>query len=134
MNDFNLVKSHWKNDATGLANRKANITSFMVLGAAIGCLITLYLNDRLGRLRTWQLGVVVWATGLFVQIFSSGIYGLLLFARIWSGLGAGALTVVAPIYLSEISPARTRGVAVSMTMVMLLAILALGKWQKSPSD
>ncbi|KAJ9322475.1 hypothetical protein DTO027B5_7982 [Paecilomyces variotii] len=124
--DYNLVKSHWTHDPTGLANRKANITSFMVLGAAFGCLLTLNLTDRLGRLRTWQLGVIVWATGLFVQIFSSGIYGLILFARIWSGLGAGALTVVAPIYLSEISPAKTRGVAVSMTMVMLLAILALG--------
>lgn len=126
MKDYNLVKSHWTHDPTGLANRKANITSFMVLGAAFGCLLTLNLTDRLGRLRTWQLGIIVWATGLFVQIFSSGIYGLILFARIWSGLGAGALTVVAPIYLSEISPAKTRGVAVSMTMVMLLAILALG--------
>lgn len=91
-NDFNLVASHWTHDPTGLANRKANITSFNVLGAAFGSLLALFFNDRLGRLRAWQLAVLVWATGLFIQVFSSGIYGLLLFARIWGGLGAGALT------------------------------------------
>lgn len=100
--DFNLVSSNWENDPTGLANRKANITSFNVLGAAFGALFALDLNDRLGRLNAWRLGALVWASGTFIQVFASGIYGLLLFARIWSGLGAGLLTVVVPVYLSEI--------------------------------
>ncbi|RAK78429.1 putative MFS quinate transporter [Aspergillus fijiensis CBS 313.89] len=125
-NDYNLVRSHWEHDAAGLANRKANITSFNVLGAAFGALFSLDLNDRLGRLPAWRLACLVWASGLFIQIFSSGIYGLLLFARIWGGLGAGALTVVAPLYLSEIAPAKTRGLVVSTFMVILLLILAMG--------
>ncbi|KAL4976995.1 general substrate transporter [Aspergillus desertorum] len=124
--DFNLLDSNWTNDETGLANRTANISSFNVLGAALGALISLDLNDRLGRLRSWQLGCVVWMSGTFIQVFASGIYGLLLFARIWGGLGAGALTVVTPLYLSEIAPARTRGLVVSIYMVVLLAVLALG--------
>lgn len=61
-----------------------------------------------------------------MQVFSSGIYGFLLFARIWGGLGAGALTVVSPLSLSEIAPARTRGMVVSMYMVCLLSFLSLG--------
>ncbi|KAI9932218.1 hypothetical protein MW887_009728 [Aspergillus wentii] len=126
MEDFNLLSSNWKNDPTGLTNRKANITSFSVLGAAFGALSGLDLNDRLGRLQSWRLAVLVWAIGYFIQIFSSGIYGLLLFARIWSGLGAGLLTVTTPLYLSEIAPARTRGMVVSMYMVILLGILTLG--------
>jgi MFS family permease len=89
MIDFNLIKSHWKNDPTGLTNRTANITSFNVLGAAFGALAGLDLNDRLGRLISWRLACLVWAIGTFIQIFSSGIYGLLLFARIFAGLGAG---------------------------------------------
>jgi MFS family permease len=87
---------------TGLANRRANIASFNVLGAALGALISLDLNDRLGRLRSWRLACLIWASGTFIQVFASGIYGLLLFARIWGGLGAGGLTVVTPLYLSEI--------------------------------
>ncbi|OJJ45730.1 hypothetical protein ASPZODRAFT_159978 [Penicilliopsis zonata CBS 506.65] len=125
-NDFDLNASQWVHDATGLANRLANITSFNVLGAVFGALMALALNDRLGRLKTWRLAAIIWATGTFVQVFSSGIYGLLLFARVWGGLGAGMLTVVAPLYLSEVAPARTRGLVVGVYMVILLGILALG--------
>lgn len=128
VNDFNLVKSHWKHDPTALVNRNANITSFNILGAAFGALSGLILNDYLGRVRSWRLGCLVWASGLFVQVFSSGIYGLILFARIWSGLGSGLLTVTTPLYLSEIAPTRTRGLVVSVYMVNLLVILTLGEY------
>ena len=127
--DFNLVKSHWKGDATGLANRTANITSFGVLGAAFGCFFALLLDTlRWGRITSWRLYAGVWASGLLVQVFSSGIYGLLLFGRIFGGLGAGALTVVTPIYLSEVTPARSRGWIVSLYMVFLLSFLSLGAY------
>lgn len=107
-------------------NRKANITSFGVLGSTFGSLLCLVINDRLGRLRTWRLSVIIWASGLIVQIFSSGIYGLLLFARIWAGIGAGGLTVVTPIYLGEIAPSRSRGTTISIFQVFLLSLLAIG--------
>ncbi|EFQ30371.1 uncharacterized protein GLRG_05515 [Colletotrichum graminicola M1.001] len=125
-NDFGLVASAWKGDESGLADRKANISSFGVLGAAFGSLIALAVNDRLGRLRSWQLLVAVWITGTLMQVFSSGILGLMLFARIWGGIGAGGLTVVAPLYLSEIAPAKSRGMVVSIYMVVLLSILTIG--------
>lgn len=117
---------------SALASRKANITSFAVLGAAFGSLIALFLNDRLGRLRSFQLSVVIWGSGILMQVFSSGNYGLMLFARLWGGLGAGALTVVAPLYLSEIAPARSRGMIVSIYMVMLLSFLSLGALHSFP--
>lgn len=118
-------------DPAGLANRTANISSFGVLGAAFGAIIALGLTDRLGRLRCWQLFVAWWATGIVMQAFSSGILGLMLFGRIWGGLGAGGLTVVAPLYLSEIAPARSRGMVVSIYMVILLSFLTIGKLRKS---
>lgn len=59
--------------------------------------------------------------------FSSGITGLMLFARIWGGLGAGGLTVVTPLFLSEIAPTKNRGMIVSIYMVVLLTFLMLGK-------
>ncbi|KAK5702751.1 hypothetical protein LTR97_003697 [Elasticomyces elasticus] len=124
--DFNLVKANWKDNPSGLANRQANISSFGVLGAAFGSLIALLLNDRIGRLRTYQLAICVWATGILMQIFSSGILGFMLFARIWGGLGAGGLTVTAPLFLSEIAPAKKRGLVVSLYMVVLLSFLSLG--------
>lgn len=130
-NDFDLNSAQWKNNATGLANRTANITSFGVLGAAFGAVLALCLTDRMGRLRCWQFFIALWASGIFMQVFSSGIYGFMLFARIWGGLGSGGLTVVAPLYLSEIAPARSRGTIVSIYMVQLLTWLSVGEWKAS---
>ncbi|KAJ5392399.1 hypothetical protein N7509_007889 [Penicillium cosmopolitanum] len=124
--DFNLIAEHWEDDPSGLADRKANISSFGVLGAGFGSLLALVITDRLGRLRSWQLFILLWASGTLMQIFSSGIIGLMLFARIWGGLGAGGLTVVAPLYLSEIALAKSRGTVVSMYMVVLLSFLTIG--------
>ncbi|TDZ60915.1 Quinate permease [Colletotrichum trifolii] len=124
--DFGLVASLWTGNESGLADRKANISSFGVLGAAFGSIMALALIDRLGRLRTWQVFVAVWMSGCLVQVLSSGLLGLMLFARVWGGLGAGGLTVVAPLYLSEVAPAKSRGMIVSIYMVVLLSFLTLG--------
>lgn len=126
--DFYLSAGKWVDNPSGLASRKANITSFGVLGAAIGSLIASALTDRLGRLRCWQMLALLYMSGYVMQIFSTGIYGFLLFARIWGGLGAGGLTVVGPLYLSEIAPAKSRGMIVSVSMVFLLTFLSLGLW------
>ncbi|KAH8194773.1 hypothetical protein TruAng_011056 [Truncatella angustata] len=124
--DFGLSSKLWVGDAAGLASRKANISSFGVLGAAIGSILAVLVTDRLGRLRAWQICSVIWMSGYLMTIFSSGILGFLLFARIWGGLGAGGLTVVAPLYLTEIAPAKSRGMIVSIYMVFLLTFLMLG--------
>ena len=124
--DFGLESSRWKDNPSGLADRKANISSFGVLGAAFGAFLAVAICDKLGRLRSWQIFTLTWMSGLLMQIFSSGILGFMLFARIWGGLGAGGLTVVAPLYLSEIAPAKSRGAVFSMYMVALLTFLSLG--------
>jgi MFS family permease len=124
--DYGLQKSHWVGNATGLANRTANITSFGVLGAAFGALIAYALNDKIGRLWSFRLAILLWASGTLMQVFSSGIFGFLLFARIWSGLGSGGLTVVSPLFLSEVAPTKSRGMIVSIYMVVLLSFLTLG--------
>lgn len=98
-----------------------------MLGAAFGSLAAIFLNDRIGRLKTYQLAIGIWATGILMQIFSSGIYGFMLFARILGGLGAGCLTVTAPLFLAEIATAKNRGLMVSLYMVVLLTFLTLGK-------
>ena len=125
--DFDLIPEHWEHDPGALADRRANISSFGVLGAAFGSILALAVTDRFGRLQSWQFFVLLWASGIFMQVFSSGILGLMLFARLWGGLGAGGLTVVAPLYLTEIAPAKTRGMVVSIYMVILLTILMVGK-------
>lgn len=112
MNDYDLNPSQWTDDASGLASRKADITSLGVLGACFGSLLALTMTDRIGRLRSWQALTLVYMSGFLMQVFASGVYGFLLFARVWAGLGAGGLTVVGPLYLSEVAPAKSRGMIV----------------------
>ncbi|KND91007.1 Quinate permease [Tolypocladium ophioglossoides CBS 100239] len=126
LSDFSLVKGRWTGSPSDLASRRAVITSLGVLGAAIGAIMAVAVTDRIGRLRTWQLFTMLWMTGFFTVTFSSGNVGLLMFARIWGGVGAGGLTVVAPLYLSEVARARSRGMVVSIYMVVLLSFLMLG--------
>ncbi|KHN93976.1 Sugar/inositol transporter [Metarhizium album ARSEF 1941] len=126
LTDFGLNKGRWTGDPSQSAVRRAVVSSLGVLGAAIGAGMAIYVTDAIGRLRTWQIFTLVWMTGFFTVAFASGNVGVLLFARIWGGIGAGGLTVVAPLYLSEIAKARTRGMIVSVYMVVLLTSLMLG--------
>lgn len=129
MEDFGLVKGRWTNNASQLANRRATVSSLGVLGAAIGAGMAVFVTDVVGRLRTWQVSTLLWMTGFLTVAMASGNIALLLFARIWGGIGAGGLTVVAPLYLSEIAKARNRGMIVSAYMVILLTTLMSGKWR-----
>lgn len=126
LHDLGLIGRQWEGRRHELIARKANITSFGVLGAAFGAIIALAITDKLGRLRTWQTFMAVWMTGFFITTFSSGIMGLLLFSRLFSGVGAGGLTVVAPLYLTEIARSKSRGMVVSVYMVLLLSFLMFG--------
>lgn len=125
--DYGLSRRLWGGTREELISTKANITSFGVLGAAFGAIVALAITDRIGRLRTWQTFMAIWMTGFFITIFASGILGLLLFSRLLSGLGAGGLTVVSPLYLTEIARSKNRGMVVSVYMVLLLSFLMFGK-------
>lgn len=128
MEDFQLVRGRWSGNTSTFAARRATVSSLGVLGAAIGAGMAVYVTDVIGRIRTWQLFTLLWMTGFFTVTFASGNLGLLLFARIWGGVGAGGLTVVAPLYLTEIARARNRGMVVSIYMVILLVTLMLGTY------
>ncbi|PHH92547.1 hypothetical protein CDD83_6945 [Cordyceps sp. RAO-2017] len=124
--DFHLTRGRWTGSPSQLASRRAIVTSLGVLGAALGAVVAVAVVDRIGRLRAWQVFAALWMTGFFAATFSSGRLPLLLFARIWGGLGAGGLTVVAPLYLTEIAPSSSRGMVVSVYMVILLSFLMAG--------
>jgi len=86
---------------------------FGVLGVAFGSIIAIFLNDRLGRHRAYRVYVTIWAISILMYIFSSKILRLMLFARIFDGLGSGGITVYAPMFLSEIAPAKSRRFVIS---------------------
>ena len=101
----------------------ANTLGFTVAAALIGTIIGALgaskPSDKLGRRRTLHWVAVFY----FVSAVGCGIawnwYSLLAF-RLLGGLAVGASSVVAPMYIAEISPARFRGRLVAVTQLNIV--------------
>ena len=100
---------------------------FTVAGALIGTVVGALLAgkpaDLLGRRASLTLIAVLY----FVSAVGSGLawdwYSFLLF-RFLGGIGVGGASVVSPMYIAEISPARYRGRLVAVTQLnIVLGIL-----------
>ena len=67
------------------------------------------LCDRIGRLWATRQLCLLWILGIVIFLTNNGRLGQVYAGRFIAGLGIGQTTVVAPIYLSEISPKSVRG-------------------------
>jgi SP family galactose:H+ symporter-like MFS transporter len=88
------------------------ITSWVTLGALAGALVAGTLADELGRRRTVILAAALFAAGAVIEAAAPGSW-ILLIGRLVVGFGVGVASVAAPLYASEMAPARLRGTFVS---------------------
>ena len=79
-----------------------------LLGTVIGSLIAGIPAKRFGRKRTLQIIAVLFIVAALGCAFVSA-WGLFIVFRIIGGVAVGASSVIAPMYISEISPAAIRG-------------------------
>ena len=98
-----------------------------LVGSIIGVACAGVLSDWLGRKRTLLLAAVLFSVSAIGCCVCRGFADLVLY-RIVGGLGIGIVSIVSPMYISEISPARIRGTMVSLyqlavTLGLLLAYL-----------
>lgn len=95
-----------------------NVAS-MLLGCALGAFVAGRLADILGRKRTLLLAAVFF----IVSAYGSGIAGSsteFVVYRIIGGLAVGAASVLAPVYISEVTPAHLRGRLSSLQQIMII--------------
>ncbi|KIN08864.1 hypothetical protein OIDMADRAFT_188553 [Oidiodendron maius Zn] len=95
-----------------------NFVSIVYIGYAVGAALSFFINDRIGRLWSYRLYIVIYIIGQLVATFAPGLAGLYA-SRIISGLGIGALTVIGPMAIVEIAPAEIRGLLASWFVVCL---------------
>ena len=93
--------------------------SCATLGSAAGAVIGGYVSDRLGRKKTLALTAIIFAFGSIGTAIPTTITQFDVF-RIIGGIGVGLASVVAPMYIAEISPADLRG---RLVLIDQLAIL-----------
>ena len=82
-----------------------NMVAVLEIGAFITSLLAAPLADNYGRRITLRSGALVFTIGGAIQTCTNGFW-IMILGRILSGFGVGQLSMVVPIYQSEISPAE----------------------------
>ncbi|KAJ5368872.1 Major facilitator superfamily domain general substrate transporter [Penicillium cataractarum] len=84
------------------------VVAVYIAGEAGGALTQTFIGDKLGRIRFMQLMCVIVTIGTIIQTASVNI-GMFLAGRALAGYAVGGMVATVPIYLSEISDPRFRG-------------------------
>jgi len=87
--------------------------SIALIGTVLGALLGGIPSDRIGRKMTLFWIAVLYLISALGSALSTNWYLFMVF-RFLGGLGVGASSVAAPMYISEISPANRRGRLVAM--------------------
>ena len=92
----------------------------ILLGSAIGAFAAGRLSDGIGRRGVMRLSAVLF---LASALLAGGAPSSAIFiaGRIIGGLGVGAASVIAPVYIAETAPAAARGRLSSLQQVMIIA-------------
>ncbi|KAF8588878.1 MFS monosaccharide transporter [Ramaria rubella] len=106
---------------------KGLMTAVLELGALIGALIAGILVDRLSRRGSICFACVVFCVGSAFQCFANSISSLTL-GRAIGGLGIGALSMLSPLYIGEISAPESRGALLALEQLGIVLGVVLGFW------
>jgi SP family sugar:H+ symporter-like MFS transporter len=98
------------------------VTGFAVAVALLGCAVGAYLAgkvaDRYGRIPAMKIGALLFLVSSIGTGLAFGVWDLI-FWRLVGGLGIGLASVIAPAYISEISPRHVRGRLASLQQLAI---------------
>jgi MFS transporter, SP family, galactose:H+ symporter len=94
------------------------IVAIALAGAAIGAAMAGTLSDRFGRRRVILSAGLLFIAGAVVSAVAQGVT-VLLIGRFLVGLAIGVASMLTPVYLAEISPARDRDAIVSLNQLCI---------------
>ena len=89
-----------------------------LIGSILGVLVAGMLSDFLGRKKTMLISALMFSVSAIGCAVCTGFTDLVVY-RIVGGVGIGIVSIVSPIYISEISPARVRGTMVSFYQLFI---------------
>lgn len=84
-----------------------------LIGSIIGVLFAGILSDKIGRKRTMILAAILFSVSGIGCAFSHSFDQLVIY-RIIGGIGIGVVSIISPLYISEVSVAEYRGRLVSL--------------------
>lgn len=107
--------------------RTSLIVSIYSIGAGIGGIFLSSIANIKGRKPALLAFIVLYIIGYLIQITSEkGRWYQMFIGRIVTGLSAGAVTTVVPMFGGELSPAKIRGALVSSFQLFITLAIFLG--------
>jgi sugar porter (SP) family MFS transporter len=104
----------------------AFVVSIALIGSAIGAWFAGQLADSFGRRRVMLIAALLFGVSAIGTAFPPSVEVLMIW-RLIGGAGIGVASVVAPMYIAEISPAQLRGRMGSLQqLAIVLGIFATG--------
>lgn len=97
------------------------------LGAFIGALNQGWIADRFSRKYSIVIAVCIFTVGSVLQTAAVN-YPMLVVARFIGGLGIGMMSMVAPLYISEISPPEIRGTLLVLEELSIVTGIVIAFW------
>ncbi|MCJ1429264.1 hypothetical protein MMC29_007177 [Sticta canariensis] len=113
--------------ASGAGFWKGLMTAMIELGALIGAINQGWIADKISRKYSIVTAVVVFAIGSILQTASIN-YSMLVIGRLIGGIGIGMLSMVSPLYISEISPPESRGALLVLEELSIVFGIVVAFW------
>lgn len=114
-------------NAAGAGFWKGLLTAMIELGALIGALNQGWIADMISRKYSILVAVCVFLIGSILQT-AAVEYAMLVVARLIGGIGIGMLSMVAPLYISEISPPEIRGALLVLEEFSIVSGIVIAFW------
>ncbi|KKY20137.1 putative mfs monosaccharide [Diplodia seriata] len=113
--------------ASGAGFWKGLLTAMIELGALLGAFNQGWIADKISRKYSIVLAVFIFTIGSALQTGAVD-YTMLVVARLIGGIGIGMLSMVAPLYISEISPPEIRGTLLVLEEFSIVAGIVIAYW------
>ncbi|KAI7232039.1 myo-inositol transporter [Hortaea werneckii] len=99
-------------------SEKELITALCAAGALVGAVVAGITSDKYGRKPAIWFASILFTLGAIIQATSFTVAQMSV-GRFLIGLGVGSASMIVPLYIAEISPARFRGRMISVDMIFL---------------
>ena len=93
--------------------------SSAIWGCVFGAMFAGYLSDTIGRKKTLIITAILFFVSSLGAAFPTSLTEFVI-ARFIGGLGIGAASMLSPLYISEIAPAKIRGTLVSLYQLAIV--------------
>ncbi|PSS36917.1 hypothetical protein PHLCEN_2v1235 [Hermanssonia centrifuga] len=118
------------NDTAKKNDISSNVVSVLQAGAFFGAIGSAPISGWIGRRFTLLIFSIVFAVGAALQTVAGGSRGLgyIYAGRVIAGVGVGAISAVAPAFVSECSPKEVRGRITGLFQIMVAIGVMLSYW------